>query len=116
MLIADPHVSMRTITVVFADDKHNFQTMINGTRSEIVTYYRDVKHCNSHCDDPVETFVEPIAIEFHPTEECGESITVNIWCDCGQTFARPGCGYWTPEGWMCKQCEHVHTTHDSYDD
>lgn len=35
----DPALTMRTIRVMFDDPKYNYQTVINGTRAEIVAYF-----------------------------------------------------------------------------
>lgn len=32
-------------------------------------------------------------------------------CSCGNSYARPGVGYRTETGWICKRCSQMHTTH-----
>lgn len=69
-MTTDPHIAMRTIRLIFAESQYNYSTNINGTRKEIVDYFRGAP-LNVGGSDERETIRSPIAIEF-----IGQGITV----------------------------------------
>lgn len=45
----------------------------------------------------------------HCQRSCCEPINIYPLCECGETVASTGVGYYSNEGWICKTCKRVHT-------
>lgn len=74
----DPHVSLRSIRVVFSDAKYNYSTSINGTRSSIADYFRhaQLNLSSRPGEDDVQT---PIRIEFLPESEGAPTVVCDLF-------------------------------------
>lgn len=73
----DPHIAMRGIRVVFADERYNFVTDINGTRRSIVAYYSR-EPLNVSPDPERDLLLRPVCIEFFPHDDSGQTIVCQI--------------------------------------
>lgn len=65
----DPSIAMRTIRVMFHEERFNYQTQINGKRSEIGGYFRGARLNVSGHSGAGEVIRTPWKIQFVPESE-----------------------------------------------
>ena len=74
--IADPHIKMRTVRVMFSESQYNYQTTINGTRAEIAAYFRGASL--NVANYPEENTKSPVRLEFPPERDGEPTIAIQF--------------------------------------